>query len=76
MDLAMPEWQNEDKNAFLKNWCISNKHIRGMKAVFNQHCMNNDPWAWSYAWTYACWANNSLGIIPSKNLISNIGFGQ
>lgn len=75
MDLAMPEWQNEDKNAFLKNWCISNKHIMGMKAVFNQHCMNNDPWAWSYAWTYACWANNSLGIIPSKNLVSNIGFG-
>ena len=25
--------------------------------------------------TYACWANNSLGIKLSKNLISNIGFG-
>ena len=46
-----------------------------MKNVFNQHCKNNDPWAWSYAWTYACWSNNSLGIIPSKNLVSNIGIG-
>ena len=37
--------------------------------------MNDDPWAWSYAWIYACWANNSLSIIPCKNLVSNIGFG-
>ena len=37
--------------------------------------MNNDPWAWSYSWIYSCWANNSLSIIPTRNLVSNIGFG-
>ena len=37
--------------------------------------MNEDPWAWSYAWTYASWAFNLLSIIPTKNMISNIGFG-
>lgn len=31
---------------------------------------------WDYQWIYACWKNNGLNIIPSVNLISNIGFGE
>jgi hypothetical protein len=30
---------------------------------------------WDYQWTYAVFKNNGLCINPSKNLISNIGFG-
>lgn len=30
---------------------------------------------WDYQWQYACWKNNSLSILPSVNLIKNIGFG-
>jgi hypothetical protein len=75
MDLSMKNWNNENKTEFLKNWCYTNKHIKSTKQVFDQHCMNTDPWAWSYAWTYASWAFNLLSIIPSKNMISNVGFG-
>jgi hypothetical protein len=75
MDLSMKNWANEDKISFLQPWCCSSKHAREMKKVFDQHCMNDDPWAWSYAWIYACWANNFLSVIPTKNLVSNIGFG-
>lgn len=75
MDLSMKNWGKEDKVNFLKPWCCSLKHRQDMLNVFDQHCMNNDPWAWSYAWIYACWANNSLSIIPTQNLVSNIGFG-
>ena len=75
MDLSMKNWQNEDKDCFLQTWCNSAKHVQEMMKVFDQHCMNEDPWAWSYAWIYACWANNSLSIIPTRNLVSNIGFG-
>jgi hypothetical protein len=31
---------------------------------------------WDYQWTLACWAQNGLSIIPSVNLVSNIGFGK
>jgi len=31
---------------------------------------------WDYQWTYAIWKNNGLSIIPNKNLITNIGFGE
>lgn len=75
MDLSMKNWQKEDKVNFLKPWCYSPKHRQDILNVFDQHCMNNDPWAWSYSWIYSCWANNSLSIIPTRNLVSNIGFG-
>jgi hypothetical protein len=31
---------------------------------------------WDYQWTYTILKNNGLCINPSKNLISNIGFGS
>ena len=30
---------------------------------------------WDYPWTFSCWIQNGLAIIPSVNLVSNIGFG-
>ena len=43
--------------------------------MFDIHCNNRDPWTWDYQWFYACWKNNGLSAIPSKNLVSNIGIG-
>jgi hypothetical protein len=31
--------------------------------------------SWGYIWTYTCWFQNGLTIIPNSNLISNIGYG-
>lgn len=75
MDLKMENWETDDKDSFLRKWCVSRRHAYDVRAVFDQHCMNSDPWAWSYAWTYACWANDALSIVPKVNLVSNIGFG-
>jgi hypothetical protein len=30
---------------------------------------------WDYAWTFACWVQSGLTVIPNTNLVSNIGFG-
>ena len=32
--------------------------------------------SWAYAWTFACWSQGALSIIPKVNLVKNIGFGQ
>jgi hypothetical protein len=29
---------------------------------------------WDYQWTFACWAQGALTVLPSVNLVSNIGF--
>jgi len=31
---------------------------------------------WDYQWTFACWAHSALTILPAKNLVENIGFGE
>jgi hypothetical protein len=31
---------------------------------------------WDYQWVFSCWLQNGLTIVPSKNLIKNIGFGD
>jgi hypothetical protein len=30
---------------------------------------------WDYGWTLACWVQSGLTILPTVNLVSNIGFG-
>lgn len=32
--------------------------------------------SWAYAWTYTALVNNKLTVVPSVNLISNVGTGQ
>lgn len=32
--------------------------------------------SWAYPWAYSCFINNGLCIIPSVNLVSNIGFNK
>lgn len=32
--------------------------------------------AWGYQWLYACWSQNGLSVLPSSNLVTNIGFGS
>jgi GR25 family glycosyltransferase involved in LPS biosynthesis len=31
---------------------------------------------WDFRYMYSCWLNNGLSIVPNKNLVSNIGFGE
>ena len=30
---------------------------------------------WDYQWLFALWCQNGLSVVPSENLVSNIGFG-
>lgn len=43
--------------------------------IFNE-IYNNKMDAWDYQWSFAKLINSFLSIIPSKNLIKNIGFGE
>lgn len=37
---------------------------------------NGEVRAWSYEWLYSCWVRESVSIVPSVNLVTNIGFGD
>ncbi|MBN1147306.1 MAG: hypothetical protein JXA78_08620 [Anaerolineales bacterium] len=32
--------------------------------------------SWAYRWTFACWTQSGLTVLPNVNLVSNIGFGS
>ena len=74
-DLLMRSWRNQNKNSFLKKWCISKKHRLGTLKMFDLHCDNKKPWSWDYQWNYSCWSNDGLSIVPRVNLVSNLGIG-
>ncbi|MDA9962739.1 hypothetical protein N9D63_07620 [Opitutales bacterium] len=74
-DLQMPDWNNENKKQFLSKWCLTRSLQKDMGSMFDLHCDNDDPWTWDYQWFYACWRNNGLAVISSRNIVSNIGIG-
>lgn len=52
----------------------SNKRMQKIwKQIFNK-TYNKQLATWDYQWTFACWNNNGLSILPNQNLVSNIGF--
>lgn len=46
------------------------------KEAFDLVCNKNIDHIWDYQWAFSKMANNGIGIIPSKNLTTNIGFGE
>ncbi len=48
--------------------------VRYWSNIF-QRVYQNKIDAWDYPWIFSCWTQNGLTIIPSVNLVSNIGFG-
>ena len=43
--------------------------------IFDQ-CYSGKIDSWAYPWTYSCWLQSGLTILPSVNLVTNIGFGE
>ena len=43
--------------------------------IFNQMYENTGPNTWDYQWFYTGFKNNLITVVPSVNLVSNIGFG-
>ena len=74
-DLEMKTWERLDKKKFLSKWCVNSKIKNDTLKMFDLHCKNPNPWTWDYQWVYTCWANNGLSVMPTKNLVQNIGFG-
>jgi len=46
------------------------------EAVFDQLYACERPWTWDYQWTFSCWTCGGLAVVPCRNLVTNIGFGE
>ena len=75
-DISMSSWPEFRSFDWLESFTGSKKAAKFWLKIFDM-CYNNElNSAWDYQWTYCCWVNNGINIIPKVNLVSNIGFSS
>ncbi len=72
-DIDMKGLENFINEGFLLNLYNKRSHQQMLKTMFTS-VKNNKVNTWDYQWTFACYKNNGLSIVPNKNLVSNIGY--
>lgn len=73
-DVDMKTWPKVKAEKTLKNTLIKARELKYWHDIFDR-VHNNQIDTWDYQWVYANWVSNRLNILPSVNLISNVGFG-
>jgi len=73
-DVDMKLWPEIRDGGWLKDMLGDKRSIWYWKYIF-ENVYNGKIDTWDYQWTFACWIQNALTLLPNVNLISNIGFG-
>jgi len=74
IDINMSSWVRDDSKRLILNR-LGKEQFEIYQNIFNK-AFNGDIDSWGYPWIYSVLVNNGLTVVPSKNLISNIGFGE
>jgi len=79
-DFFMKDWPSIKKGGLIAKLLSNHSYARFWEKtydyVYNEANGNPKCSFWDYQWTYASWKNNGLNIIPSINLVTNIGYGN
>jgi hypothetical protein len=70
----MQYWQTIKKERQLSSILSNYFAVQYWHKKFDK-AYNNYVDSWAYRWTFSCWQQNGLSILPEVNLVSNIGFG-
>jgi hypothetical protein len=72
-DDAMAAWPEAKLSGWLKRLFEDQFESEHWEGIFDRtHAGLIDSWA--YRWTFACWQNQLLSVLPAANLVDNIGF--
>ena len=74
-DVDMKIWPEIRDGGWLKDMLGARKSVWYWKYIF-ENVYQGKVDTWDYQWTFACWIQSALTIIPNVNLVSNIGFGS
>lgn len=69
---SFPEFKAKNQ---IENYLEDKRAIRWLMSYF-QEAFDSEKGIWSPSWTYAMCIQNGLTIVPSVNLVSNIGLGR
>ena len=75
-DYNISEWKNFNQMKFLK-WVFREKKYRlAWKKILDNLAMNDQKGIWDYQFFFQCFKRRQLSIVPSVNLIKNVGTGE
>lgn len=74
-DVEMKSWSEYKQGNLLASVCEYPAEQKYWTNIFDRVFAGNID-TWDYQWTYACWSQSGLSILPNSNLVSNIGFGS
>lgn len=74
-DNEMKLWPMIEANYLLQSILEDKSTLKYWKKHFN-YAYDESINTWAYRWTFACWVQNGLTILPNVNLVSNIGFNS
>jgi hypothetical protein len=72
-DVEMTSWQNFRDKRLLNAVCPDPIENEYWFKIFDD-VASGDVDTWDYQWVYTCWQQSGMSIMPTVNLISNIGF--
>jgi hypothetical protein len=71
-DVRMKLWPQIMQGGWLHGRSYDKKDVRIWTDIFDKVYIGEID-TWDYQWTFACWINNGLTILPHVNLVTNIG---
>ena len=74
-DVEMKLWLTVRDNNWLMDILHSKSAVRYWENVF-QDVFDDLIDTWDYQWTFACWIQSGLTVLPNVNLVTNIGFNN
>jgi hypothetical protein len=72
VDLAL--WKTLRETQFLSDVLGNDAEVALWRRYFDR-IISGEARTWDHQWQFACWSQHGLSIMPSANLVSNIGFG-
>jgi hypothetical protein len=74
-DVDMKIWPTVRDGNWLQDILSNDAEVKHWQKNFQSIEDRTTTTVWDYQWTFACWIQNGLTILPNVNLTSNIGFG-
>lgn len=72
-DVEMRAWPLIRDGKWLEDILGDSRLVKHWERIF-QATFEGKIDTWDYQWTFACWMQGALTILPNSNLVSNIGF--
>lgn len=79
-DFYIQDWPQLRSLKWLTHYLGNHRYAKGWLTTFDEAFeetkINPRCSYWDFQWTFACWKNSALNIIPSVNLVTNVGYGD